>query len=973
MFGTQMMNRGFCKGIGRVASLFGLFIALGAAPANAQAVDAGAASEQARPSATTGANGLSGEAEPPQTTLSEISTRVFPTELRAAVARLPLELERLQKAADRLGQDGVGLQQVRADAEALSLDARNTIAGLEPLIPLLEVQRKSLGDAPKDGDPPEIESLTIERQRLDRDLGALTSALKQTRLAEIRINQLLSRLQSARSTLLAQDLVSRTLSPFSPIVWHTVSQHGARAGYQFLTVVTSWFSLLSANPFLLAGILLATALGYLAVGYFATRYRTRRMNKASRADPPLGFLRRAWLAGSMAIVFSVPSAAALGIFAGAIWAFDLTNTLIDPIINVTFKALLIIIAVQALSRAVLLPRYRTLRLLGVDDAGARRLHRIVCLMAIASGVDLILAATIDALLLSAPFAVVAGALTTVIFAVLLVLLVTTPIVEVESRQSGRLIQRLFARLRGPVFAVAFAIAAATLLGYLTLGRFIVGQVMLIGVGGLILFLINRSLTSLAKPTASASGLVSTNRNQTAAGRLDRANDDEDDDGEGRSVIVSLARLRLADILALFVHAALLSVGLAAIIVSWGFSFSDLGSWARTMVVGFTVGGVRISPAQIIGAIGLFLGLLLLTRLLQRWLSNTVLRAKNMEPGLANSIHTGIGYAGSAIALLIGVSYAGLDITNLAIVAGALSVGIGFGLQSIVNNFVSGLILLIERPVKVGDWIVVGENQGYVRRISVRSTEIETFDRASLILPNSELITGIVQNWTHRNAIGRVVVPIGVSYNADPDQTMQIVRQAVKGVKGLLMYPEPTVHFEDFADSSLNFTIRAFAADVNKSLSLKTAIRVAVFNALKEADIEIPFPQQDLHLRDLDGLKSSLTQAMRSRAPTGEQGAGPEQAAETGTASERWSEAETLFGGLADFSPQGRSESPREGVPDGSADGFAERGAARRTPEGESRPDGQPANPSSETRSDPDNWSSPEAANEERNGRTSKAS
>jgi potassium-dependent mechanosensitive channel len=228
----------------------------------------------------------------------------------------------------------------------------------------------------------------------------------------------------------------------------------------------------------------------------------------------------------------------------------------------------------------------------------------------------------------------------------------------------------------------------------------------------------------------------------------------------------------------------------------------------------------------------------------------------MDPAIAHSIYTGIGYAGAAIAGLVGVSYVGLDITNLAIVAGALSVGIGFGLQSIVNNFVSGLILLIERPMKVGDWIVVKGQEGYVRRISVRATEIETFDRASLILPNSELITGPVTNWTHRNAMGRVIIRVGATYKADPQHVMDVLTEVGRGNAFILQQPAPRVVLDNLGVDGFEFSIRVFVADINKSIDAQNSLRVEIHKAFLEAGIAINTVHQDLLLREAEARRIS---------------------------------------------------------------------------------------------------------------------
>jgi len=324
--------------------------------------------------------------------------------------------------------------------------------------------------------------------------------------------------------------------------------------------------------------------------------------------------------------------------------------------------------------------------------------------------------------------------------------------------------------------------------------------------------------------------------------------------------------------------ALIIAALPFLMLQWGFSGADIRDGFKSLFFGIEVGQFRISLARILLGIVVFIALLLATRLFQRWLREKALQQSRLDPGIANSIDMVAGYVGIGLAALLAVSYAGLDITNLAIVAGALSVGIGFGLQSIVNNFVSGLILLIERPIKVGDWIVLGDQQGNVRRISVRATEIETFDRASLIIPNSELITGRVLNWTHRNAMGRVILKVGVGYNSDPERVMALLKACADAHPSVLAAPGPVVAFDGFGDSALQFSLRVYLADISQALGVQSDLRIAMLKALREAGIEIPFNQVDVNLRDLDAVKRYLGQYLQERAGKAPDSAQPNAAA-----------------------------------------------------------------------------------------------
>jgi potassium efflux system protein len=289
----------------------------------------------------------------------------------------------------------------------------------------------------------------------------------------------------------------------------------------------------------------------------------------------------------------------------------------------------------------------------------------------------------------------------------------------------------------------------------------------------------------------------------------------------------------------------------------GAEWASIQDWATHAFFGFKIGTMTISIANIGVAILVFLAFLFATRLVQRVMGQKILPKTKMEGSIRQSIIQIMGYVGLIIALMVGVSAAGFDLSNLALIAGALSVGIGFGLQSIVSNFVSGLILLFERPIKIGDWIITASGEGIVKKISVRATEIETFDRTSIIVPNSELISSSVKNWTHTDKIGRAIVAVGVSYDSDPQQVHGILLKCAKDNIFSLKNPEPNVIFKDFADSALLFELRFFIKNIGDVHKASTAMRFEIWDALKKKNIEISFPQRDLHIRSADGLKGLI--------------------------------------------------------------------------------------------------------------------
>ncbi len=225
-----------------------------------------------------------------------------------------------------------------------------------------------------------------------------------------------------------------------------------------------------------------------------------------------------------------------------------------------------------------------------------------------------------------------------------------------------------------------------------------------------------------------------------------------------------------------------------------------------------------------------------------WLGDRYLPRTKLDAGVQNSIATIFGYLGVVVAVLIAAaSRLGVDPDRLALVAGGLSVGIGFGLQGIVNNFISGLILLWERGIRVGDWVVVGQDQGFVRRINARSTEIETFERATLIVPNLTLVTGSVKNWLHNDRVARVTIAINAAFESDPEVVRSLLIDAAKAQDAVLSIPAPLALFSEFGDWAMKFQLICYVEDALLAERVRSELNFDIMARMRAAGLRIPYP------------------------------------------------------------------------------------------------------------------------------------
>ena len=711
------------------------------------------------------------------------------------------------------------LQTLKVQNDALGVALQGAVAELTPRLAasakrLAELTPKSGETAPTtDVAAKELESEKKKHDTLDANLRAARAMLLQS-------DDLSTRISAARRQLFARQTFARSSSVLDPQLWVAVWREVPVDAQVMRSLMGNWFDavgerLTTALKIGVAAVALALLLAVAPLGWL-----TRRVIRRDPGATAPSWLRRALAAAWIFFILAALPLAGLGLLASALDAFDLSDPSVQGIIDAALEAARVLIAVNALARGMLAPGLAAWRLVPMSDRAASIVyHAAIAIAAIWAGERLIEPAA-DAVA-SLNIAVAGRGLG----AVLVSLVIAYALRQLKAQQGGAagLPQTdRWAPLRTLVWALALVIFAAALTGYIAFATFLVNQAIYLTALGSLLYLIDCIVQDGTEALLAPEAPV----------------------GAGLLAMVGLRRNLLAQIVVILQGAARLAalvIAIAAVLQPWGVQSQDMFGALRSAYFGFSVGGVTLSLSSMIGAVAVFAVVLFVTRMIQDWLGSRFLPKTRLDAGVRNSVGTIFGYVGAIVAVLLAGGQIGLDVQKLALIAGGLSVGIGFGLQTIANNFVSGLILLWERSIRVGDWVVVGNEQGFVRAINARATEIETFDRGSLIVPNSNLVSGVVKNWVRNDRVGRIVVAVNIAYESDVEQVRDMLIAAAKAQDQVLKISAPTVLFAEFADWALKFNLICFVDDIELGERTRSDINFDVLRRMREAGLRIPYP------------------------------------------------------------------------------------------------------------------------------------
>jgi small-conductance mechanosensitive channel len=776
---------------------------------------------------------------PPKVDIAEITARAnrdVGVNIETAIKGWQNELDRVESALKKQRLRYSELNDLRDALKRVRAEIEDFSKRLEPPLAAAKDQVALLGPAPAAGQPPEPEQAALNRAELNYLFGVLSAGQAAAPSANLRIDQLINTIQDIRRKNFTTSLFQPVPGIYASQTWARLPDYVPSAASRVRDMVTDWWDNVRDQDEIL--LIAFEALLLWVVLTLAAWHGVRRLRRwRHEGEPP--FWRRASSAAGVILLRILPIVAPIMFLYGMIAEAHALPERVDWLFYSTAQSIIIIFAVNALVTTVFAPRSAQWRLMPASDRAAARICGLVLTLAIVYGVTTLL--YVVTRLAQAPFALTVAVAfpSSLLLAGIVVAILLTPLGARHA--DGMPSLRWLTALRIPIWITVAAIVACALGGYLALSRFLAQQLIVTGSILALVYLLMLWVDGFVQGLGD---------DGTATGRWLKK----------RAGLEKQRREQLVLPFGLFLKFAVVVLSVPLILLQWGYRWPDIYDWYTQLFFGFRIGNTQISVAVLLASIIVFGLAYGAARLFQSWLDARVLKPAGISGGVRDSIRIGVGYIGIVIAALAALSYAGFNLSNLAILAGAFSVGIGFGLQTVVNNFVSGLILLAERPVKVGDLVVVGGEEGYVRKISVRSTEVETSERARVLIPNSCFITEKVKNWTLRDSTRRIVIPISVGYGCDARKVRTTLLKVAQDNPNVMTMPAPSVDF-DFGADTLNFKLYAFVDDLDKGGSTSTDLRFAILDAFNEAGIAMPFQQRqtDVTSRNLDWLREAAAE------------------------------------------------------------------------------------------------------------------
>ncbi|MGO4388452.1 DUF3772 domain-containing protein [Microvirga sp. 2YAF29] len=749
-------------------------------------------------------------------------------ETKAARAKLDgyqADLDQKELALQGRTLSDADLQNLRLQIEPVIASIRSVIDEQAPRLEASRQRLSQLGPKPASGQPEESSDVARDRAEREAAVAELDETQRLGRALLVQAEQLNTQIGDLRRAGFTRALFEQSDSIFSPSLWMNVVQAIPRELRAQRIVFSD--ALDQAGRSLSLGVLLMLGL---TVGIAIALYVGRRSiaPRLVRRDPAIidPLHRNKLLAAVGVLVLSAgPAIAGSWIVWVAFDSADIAPPRLEQVMAAFLRGLAFIAFVRALIDAILAPDHTTWRLIPVRNESATRIMSFAITLATIIVVGKVIESFNAAIAAALPITVITRAVFAL--AVALVLAELLRRFAARANQDETCLGPYMAPevdIGGPLRSLGWFIVAviigSVLGGYTALASFVVDQTIWITIViAMLILCIALADEFIGGSLRSQSRLSTTLQANTGIRRRSL---------EQIGVLASgVARL------------ALIIIALLLVLLPWGIESTDVTGSLRALFFGFSVGDLNISLSSVLIAAMLFTVGFTVTRVIQRWLDNTFLPATDLDAGLRNSIRTAAGYVGIITAGVVAFTYLGLSLERITIVAGALSVGIGFGLQSIVNNFISGLILLWERPIRVGDLVVVGDGEGYVRRINVRSTEIQTFDRSTLIVPNSNLISGIVRNRVRNDRVGRVIVSIPVPRATDPDVMAELMKRAALAHREIMSEPNPRVVFKKVTENTIDFDLVCFVDDIDSAGRVSSDLYFEVFREMRKAGIGVP--------------------------------------------------------------------------------------------------------------------------------------